>query len=314
MSQNNPIIYVGLDVAKCTFVVHFQARCHELTNDAPGHARLVRLLTKAAEPIQVILEATGGYEQPIVRALHAADLAVSVVLPGRVRAYARALGRHAKTDPIDAAVLTAFGAATQPTAALPRPILEQDLAEVLSQRQQLVAQLTQLKNQAAHHEAASVQKRSRKLQRTFEKLIAECTREIAALQAKDPELQRRSQRLQEVDGVGPIVAAVLVADMPELGSLSRAEAAALAGVAPYNCDSGPWRGSRHISGGRASVRRALYMAALTASRKDGLLKTFYEGLIARGKKKLVALTAVMRKLIVLLNHLLKNPNFQLQQT
>jgi transposase len=126
-------------------------------------------------------------------------------------------------------------------------------------------------------------------------------------------LQQRAERVQQVAGVGPVVATILLAELPELGSITTEEVAALAGVAPYNCDSGPFVGTRRIAGGRAAVRCALYMASLTACRHDGILKTFYQHLLARGKKKLVALTAVMRKLAVVLNRLLKNPEFKLQE-
>ena len=315
MNQNQSPVYVGLDVAKKTFVVHFQGRCHSFPNDAAGHARLLRLLEKGdGGAVHIVLEATGGYEHPIVQALHEASLAVSVVLPGRVRAYAKALGLRAKTDPIDAAVLTAFGEATKPLPTKPRSTLEQTLVETVRQRQQLVEIQTQLKNQAPHCVSAPAQKRNARLQRAFAKEIKDCEQKITQLQAQDAPLQQRAARLQEVAGVGPTVAAVLLAELPELGSVSIEEIAALAGVAPYNCDSGPFTGVRHIAGGRAAVRRALYMAALTACRKDGILKAFYEGLVARGKAKLVALTAVMRKLVVLLNRLLKDPAFQLQAT
>jgi transposase len=312
MSQNNPIIHVGLDVAKASFVVDLQGRCQQLTNDAQGHGRLCRLLPQLPAPVHVVLEATGGYEQPIVAALHQAQIALSVVLPGRVRAFAKARGQRAKTDPIDAALLSAYGQAIVPAPTPPRSAHAQLLQETVRQRQQLVELRTQLQNQAAHDVSAQAQKRHARLRKALDKEIADCEQHMARLQAEDPQLTQRAQRLQEVPGVGPIVAAVLVAEFPELGSLPPGEVAALAGLAPYNCDSGPRKGTRHIAGGRAPVRRALYMAALTARRKDGILKTFYEGLLQRGKPKLVALTAVMRKLIVLLNRLLKDPTFQLQ--
>ncbi len=313
MSQNNPTIYVGLDVAKASFVFDLQGRSLQCPNDAGGHARLCRQLGKlGGSALHVVLEATGGYEQPIVAALHEAQIAVSVVLPCRVRAFAKALGQQAKTDPIDAALLSAYGRSIAPEATTPRPPHEQTLQETVRQRQQLVEIQTQLRNQAAHAVSPQAKKRHRHLLKALAAEITDCERHIADLQAEDPRLAQRAQRLQEVPGVGPIVAAVLLAEFPELGSLPPETAAALAGLAPYNCDSGPRKGTRRIAGGRAPVRRALYMAALTARRKDGIFKSFYESLLARGKAKLVALTAVMRKLIVLLNRLLKDPHFQLQ--
>lgn len=312
MSQNLPTIYVGLDVAKRSFVVHCQDRCQEWNNDARGRGRLLRLLAKASGKVHVVLEASGGFEAPIVAALHEAQILCSVVLPGRVRAYAKALGRHAKSDPIDAALLSAYGRAIQPAPTPARSAQEQTLLETVRQRQQLVEMRTMLQNQAAHLRGAQAQKRHRKLLNALAVQIADCERQLTQLEAAHAELKQRSQRLQQVSGVGPIVAVTLLAEMPELGSLKKAEAAALAGVAPYNCESGPWKGTRRIAGGRAAVRRVLYLAAMTASRHDGILKRCYEDLLARGKPKLVALTALMRKLILLLNRLLQNPLFQLR--
>jgi len=312
MSQNPSIIYVGLDVAKDSFVVDWLGRRHTFSNDARGHSRLLRLLAKASGPVHVILEATGGYEAAIVAALHQAQILCSVVLPGRVRAYAKAIGLHAKTDPIDAALLSAYGRAVQPLPTPPRSAQEQTFLETVRQREQLVNMRTALQNQAAHLQGAQAQKRHRLVLRTLSAQIANCERQLAQLQAADPHLQQRSKRLQQVTGVGPIIAATLLAEMPELGSLQETEAAALAGVAPYNCESGPRKGTRRIAGGRAPVRRALYLAAMTARRYDGILKRSYDNLVARGKPKLVALTALMRKLIILLNRLLQKPSFQLQ--
>lgn len=314
MSQNQPIIYVGLDVAKRRFVVHCQERCQELPNDAGGYRRLGRLLAKVPGTGHVVLEATGGYEAPLVAALHEAQILCSVVLPGRVRAYAKALGRDAKTDPIDAALLSAYGRAIHPTPTPARSAHEQAILQCVRQRQQLVEMRTLLQNQLAHLQGASAQKRHRQVLKTLAVQIASCERQLAQLQAADPHLQQRAGRLQEVKGVGPIISATLLAEMPELGSLPSPEVAALAGVAPYNCESGPWKGQRRIAGGRAPVRRALYLAAMTARRYDGIFKRFYEALVARGKPKLVALTALMRKLILLLNRLLRDPSFQLQES
>jgi len=312
MSQNPSTLYVGLDVAKRSFVVHCQERCLELSNDAAGHRRLLRLLAKLPGPVHVVMEATGGYEAPIVAALHQGQILCSVVLPGRVRAYAKACGILAKSDPIDAALLSAYGRAIQPQPTLPRTAHQQALLECVRQRQQLVDLRTQMQNQIAHLQSATAQKRHGKVLKALDVQIADCQRQLAQLQKADPEHEQRALRLQQVTGVGPIIAATLLAEMPELGSLRQEEPAALAGVAPYDCDSGPRKGSRHIAGGRAPVRRALYLAAMTARRYDGIFKRGYENLLARGKPKLVALTALMRKLILLLNRLLRDPAFQLQ--
>src|SRR6266705_1825256 len=219
MSPNNtPILHVGLDVAKLTLELHLGAKTYALTNDRKGHAQLAKRL-RARPGAHVVCEATGGYEQPVVRALHAAGLPVSVVEAARVRYFARAQGQRAKTDPIDAALLTAYGDTFKPAVTPPPTATQQRLAD--------------------------------------------------------------------------------------LGHLPPQTAAALAGVAPYNRDSGGMKGGRHISGGRRAVRCALYMATLSAIRHDHILKEIYLRLRTNGKKPLVAMTAVMRKLIILMNRLLK---------
>jgi transposase len=256
MSQNNqPIIYVGLDVAKDSLALDCQGTAHALANEAKGHARLVRLLS-ATPNVHVVLEATGGYEQPAVRALHAAGLALSVVEPGRVRAFARALGQRAKTDPIDAAVLSAFGRAVAPAPTAAPSAQQQRLGELVLRRRQLVEFVVAESNRSAHYTEALPRRQAAALLRTLRKQIAACDQAIAGQIAADAAMAARAARLQEVPGVGAVTAATLLGEMPELGTLSDQGAAALAGVAPYNCDSGPFAGTRRIRGGRAPVRCA----------------------------------------------------------
>lgn len=315
MSQTkNNILYAGIDIAKKTLALDWpEGRC-QLSNDARGQCRVVKLLAKSAQPVHVIVEASGGYEQALVRVLHQAQVCVSVVEPGRVRAFARAKGLRAKTDPIDAAVLRAFGAAIRPEATLPRSAEQLRLVELVTRRTQLTDSLVAESNRSAHYRDPLLRRQSSAYRRLLERQIQQCEQAIAELIAADPAMQQRSQRLQQVKGVGTLTAAILLADMPELGSLRDETAAALAGVAPYNDDSGPLRGIRRIRGGRASVRRALYMAALSTVRHDPVFKHFYQHLRSAGKKPLVALVAIMRKLIILLNRLLKNPALTLQHT
>ncbi len=313
MSQNNNTInYVGVDVAKKSLAVDGVGCCGELPNDAKGHRGLLRLLGKTAQPVHVIVEASGGYEQGLVRALHEANIPVSVVEPFRVRSFARAKGLRAKTDPIDASVLRAFGEAIRPRPSLPPRSEQLRLAELVTRRAQLIDSEVAESNRSAHYLDPLVRRQAKTYLRFLRRQIEQCESAIAQLIEKDQSIKQHSARLQQVPGVGAITAATLLADMPELGTLSDETAAALAGVAPYNNDSGPFRGQRRIRGGRASVRRALYMAALSAVRHDLILKGFYQRLRAAGKKPLVALVAVMRKLIILLNRLLKNPNLTLQ--
>lgn len=313
MSQNNQsIIYAGVDVAKDSLALAFQGAALALSNDAAGHARLLRHLRKATHPVQVILEASGGYEQGVVRVLHGAGIALSVVEPSRVRAFARAKGLRAKSDPIDAQVLCAFGQALHPRVTPAPSAQEERLGEVLGRRRQLLDFLVAESNRAAHYRDPLLRRQSGALLRTLRGQIAQCEKAVQELLAAAEPLGQRAARLQEVPGVGALTAATLLAEMPELGSLPDESAAALAGLAPYIRQSGPWAGTRHIAGGRKVVRCALYMAALSAAPFDPIFKHFYQRLLAAGKKKKVALTAVMRKLIVLLNRLLKHPTFQLR--
>ena len=315
MSQINTTsstIYAGLDVAKDSLALFYQGRCYNLPNDPKGLTRLLRILGNSiTHPPHVVMEATGGYEQPAARCLHAAGIALSIVEPSRVRAFARAKGRRAKTDPIDAAVLHDFGVAVSPSPAKPLSQGLLTLGELVTRRRQLTHDTTCESNRSAHYEGAVLRKQAATLLRLLRVQIKDCEREIAKIIAQDADLAARAARLREVAGVGPVTVSTLLAEMPELGTLSDERAAALAGVAPYNRDSGPLAGTRSISGGRRPVRCALYMAALAARRCDPISKSFYERLVARGKKPKVAITALMRKLILLLNRLLKNPNFKL---
>jgi transposase len=311
MSQNNTsILYVGLDVAKLSLQLHLAGKSHALTNDAKGHARLLKLLEGHSHP-QIVCEATGGYEQAVVRFLQAAGVAVSIVEAGRIRYFARAQGQRAKTDPIDAAVITAYAQALKPALTLPESAQQQRLAQLTQRRRQLLQLMMIERNHVEHYADTFRLKQSKQLTRLLEKQIKECDDQMAKLIAQDVELANKASRLTAIPGVGPVVAATVLAEMPELGKLNSQTAAALAGVAPYNHDSGTQKGMRSINGGRKAVRCALYMATLNAMRHDRILKEFYQRLLAAGKRPLVAMTAVMRKLIILMNRLLKNPNFQL---
>ena len=311
MSQNNTaIVHVGLDVAKLSLQLHLAGRFHSLANDRKGHAQLLKLLRGHAGA-HVVCEATGGYEQPVVRVLQAADIPVSILEAGRVRHFARAQGQRAKTDPIDAAVLTHYGVTFQPPPTPAVSAQQQRLADVSQRRRQLIHTRTMESNRAEHYTDPLCVRQHRQLQKTLEKQIEQCDQAITTLIAEDAGLAQKAKRLETIAGVGPVVAATVLAEMPELGKLNPQTAAALAGVAPYNHDSGALQGGRHISGGRRPVRCALYMATLSAVRHDRILKEFYTRLRTAGKKPLVALTACMRKLVVLMNRLLKNDKFQL---
>jgi len=310
MNDKKTSVYAGLDIAKASLQLHLQGKSYDLANTTEGHAQLIKRLA-AVPGSHVICEATGGYERAGVAALHAAAIPVSVLNPARVRQFARAAGKLAKTDPIDAAMLTAFGQAFTPAPTPQRTATELKMAALVTRR----AQLLELRVAETQRADTCADLDLRKL---FTPWLAQIKKQIAKvealvealLQAQAP-LASQVQRLDDIMGVGRLTAVMVLATMPELGTLNRQQAAALAGLCPYNRDSGQWAGKRCITGGRAEVRRALYMAALSASRSNHLLKPFYDRLIAAGKPAKVALTAVMRKLIVLMNHLLKNPNFSL---
>lgn len=311
MSQNNtPILYVGLDVAKSTLQLDLAGQPHTLSNDAKGHAQLLKLL-RAHPTAHVVCEATGGYEQPVVRALHAAQSPVSIVEAGRVRHFAKAKGLRAKTDPIDAAVLSEYGRTFKPAATLAPTAQQARLAELSTRRLQLIETRTAETNRAAHDTDKLCLRQSRQLAQGLEKQIGACDQAITELIAADEKLKGHAARLDAIPGVGAVTAATVLAELPELGTISNEAAAALVGVAPYNRDSGEQIGGRHIAGGRMDVRCALYMATLSAVQHDPILKAFYTRLRLAGKKPKVALVAAMRKLVVLMNRLLKNPQFQL---
>ena len=304
-------IHAGLDIAKLNLQLHLAGRVHDLPNTTAGHRRLLKLL--ATQPgVQVVCEATGGYERDIVAALHAAHVPVSVLNPARVRNFARAQGQRAKTDHIDAAVLTAYGQALQPKPTAPRTEQEQHLAELVRRRVQVVEILVAQRQQAERLTVPALCRQAQSLVRRLERDLKQIEAQLNGLRSQATALDARVQKLEAITGVGTITALGVLAELPELGTLNRRQAAALAGLAPHPRESGQWHGRRSIGGGRAPVRRALYMAALVAARSNRLLKEFYQRLRTAGKPAKVALTAVMRKLIVLMNQLLKNPNFALQ--
>jgi len=304
-------IYSGLDISKLNLQLHLGNGIHDLPNSATGHRRLLKLLSQH-KGVQVVCEATGGYERDMVAALHAAGIPVSVLNPARVRHFARALGQRAKTDDIDAAVLSDYGAKLQPKPTAPRTDLEQQLTELVRRRVQLLDVLVAQRQQLERLTIAALKHQARSLVRKVLEDIRKIETQLKELRSQKPAMDQRLCRLEAITGVGTITALGILAELPELGTLNRGEAAALAGLAPHPRDSGQWQGRRTIGGGRPQVRRALYMAAMVAARCNRTLKEFYQRLRAAGKPAKVALTAVMRKLIVLMNQILKNPNFVLQ--
>jgi transposase len=305
------VTYLGLDVAKATLdIAGPSIKTTQVPNSAEGYDQLLSALKALPSPVRIVCEATGGYERGVVAALMVAGIGVCRVNPARVRHFAKSIGQLAKTDRLDAALLAEFGRQTAPR---PLPLCSQALDELrglYDRRQQLVVWRTAEKNRldtALRNMLPLIKKTLRFLDRQIE----QTERLIDAHVAAHQEIHTKIARMELVKGVGRVTATVLLAHMPQIGSITDNQAAALAGVAPYNADSGPSHGKRYIRGGRRQVRSVLYMAAVTASRSNPILRAFYERLRQNGKPAKVALTAVMRKLVVLLNRLIKNPHFAL---
>lgn len=305
------IVYLGVDVSKDSLDVHFLDQFHHLPNSAAGIARLLKLIAKHPGTVQIICEATGGYERALCSALHAKKIRLTVANPRLPRDFARSRNRLAKTDRIDAKILADYGASAtpEPTPA-PSPALER-LAQMVAQRDMLVAERAAFKVRLQQASDKLLRKQIERLISTFGQEIDKLEDLMREFVKTDAEIARKTQRLQQAQGVGWSTALTLCACMPELGTLNRGEAAALAGLAPFNRDSGQWRGQRHISGGRGNVRRMLYLCSLTASRTNPTLTAIYKRLRAAGKPAKVALTAVARKLLLLLNAALKNDQLSL---
>ena len=272
------------------------------------HAGVDGLLTRIAElGVDVVaLEATGGFETLAVAGLSGAGLAVIVVNPAQVRAYANALGRRAKTDPIDAAVIAAFVAATRPQIRPLRDGETQALSELVARRRQIVQMITAEENRARMVQA-------RQARKSIKRLLAALKRELESLDSdlddhirKSPVWRVRERLLTSVPGVGQTTARTLLAEMPELGTLDRRQIASLAGLAPWTRQSGKWKGKSFIGGGRGKVRAVLFMAALVASRHNPVLKAFRDRLVDSGKPKIVAIVATMRKLLTILNAIIRD--------
>jgi transposase len=301
--------YVGIDVSKARLdiAVRPSGEAWQSANDEAGIAALVdRLRTlQPLAPQLIVLEATGGLERLVVAALALAELPVVVVNPRQVRDFAKATGRLAKTDAVDAAVLAHFAQALQPT---PRPLPDaatQALAALVERRHQLVNMLTAEKNRLKQALPAVHAKVAAHIA-WLEQALAEIDGELDQMLHASPLWCERDQLQRSVPGVGPAVSRTLLAHLPELGQGSAKRLATLVGLAPLNRDSGAWRGTRAIWGGRQQVRAALYMAALVGVRHNPVLQEFYERLVARGKPKKVALTACMHKLLAILHAVLRN--------
>jgi transposase len=298
-------IFVGIDVSKAWLdgAVHEQKEVWRVSNEETGIAHLVKTLKKL-KPRLVVLEPTGGFEMLVVAELSQAGLPVAVVNAKRVRDFAKATGQMAKTDKLDAQVLAHFAAAVRPGIRSLRSEEEEHLTALLTRRRQVLDMLTVEKNRLVTVRA----KMRPDLEAHIHWLsnsLKELDQEIEEFVKGSPSWKEKDTLLQSVPGVGPVTSATLLGMLPELGLLNRQAIAALVGVAPMNKDSGRKQGKRRIFGGRAAVRSVLYMAALSAKKHNPFIRTFYARLLQHGKEKKVALTACMRKLLVILNAMLR---------
>lgn len=297
---------VGIDVSKNTLDVHIRpsGEAFAVPRDAEGIAALVARLAPLS-PQAVGIEASGGFETVVSAGLMAAGLPVALVNPGHVRAFAVAIGQRAKTDTIDAALIAHFLDATKPTI---RPLPDEEtrlFADLVARRRQIVAMIG-AERQRERRAPSRVVKSIRRLIKALEKELASLDQDLDDAVRGSPAWREKEELLTSVPGIGSTTARTLLGELPELGTLDRREAAALVGVAPFTRQSGQWRGKSMIAGGRASVRTALFMAALVASRCNPTLKAFRDRLVAAGKPKMVAIIATLRKLLTILNAILRD--------
>lgn len=299
-------VVVGIDVSKDRLDVHVRPgdEAFFVGRDGDGIAALVERLSPL-NPACIAVEATGGFETVVAAGLAGAGLAVVVVNPAQVRAFAKALGKRAKTDPIDAAVIARFAEATRPAI---RPLPDeatQLLADLVARRRQIVAMIG-AERQREKRAPARIRRSIQRLVKALEKELSSLDRDIDDAVRGSPAWVAKEDLLASVPGVGKTIARTLIAELPELGSLDRRQIAALVGLAPWTRQSGQWRGKSFIGGGRADVRAALFMGAMVAAQHNPVLKTFRDKLVAAGKPKLVALIATARKLVTILNAIIRD--------
>jgi transposase len=300
-------ITVGIDVSKSCLDVAVRPNgdVFAVERNAAGLEQLIGRL-QALSPHIVAMEATGGFETIAAAALAAAQLPVVVVNPAQVRAFAKAIGQRAKTDAIDAAVIAHFAEATKPE---PRPLPDTAtrlLADLVARRRQIIEMIGAERQRETRVTIPHLRKSISRLLKTLQRELTSLDADIDETVRGSPAWRAKEDLLASVPGIGPTIARTLIAELPELGQLNRKEIAALVGLAPFTRQSGQWRGRSFIGGGRAAVRTALFMGAMVAKRHNPILKVFFERLVAAGKPKMVALIAVVRKLITILNAILRD--------
>ena len=300
-------ITVGIDVSKdrLDVAVRPSGEVFAVERNAAGLEQLTIRLRELA-PQVVALEATGGFETIAAAALAAAGLPVVVVNPAQIRAFAKAIGQRAKTDPIDAATIAHFAEATKPE---PRPLPDEAtrlLGDLVARRRQIIEMIGAERQREQRVSVPHLRRSITRLLRALEKELASLNTDIDDAVRGSPAWREKENLLSSVPGIGPVISSTLMAELPELGQLSRREIAALAGLAPFTRQSGRWRGKSCIGGGRTAVRTALFMGAFVAKRHNPVLKAFFDRLVAAGKPKMVALIAVARKLLTILNAIIRD--------
>jgi len=298
--------YVGIDIAKHSFDMAIDQRqnVQHFDNDASG-IRMCGKHLQQLKPDLIVMEPTGGYERPLADKLRALDLPVAVVNARKIREFARAAGQLAKTDKLDALIIARFAAVLKPTPQEAIAPQAQALKDLVGRRHQLVQMHTAETNRIEHAHDKAVARSIRAILKTIEKQIENVDRQIRDHIDNNAELKRKTEQLESVPGIGETTASLLVTELPELGRLNRRQIAALVGVAPINRDSGTYRGKRMTGGGRCHLRARLFMPTLVAARHNPTIQSFYQRLIKNGKTKMTALIAAMRKLLTILNVMLK---------
>ncbi len=298
--------FVGIDVAKHTLDMYVSStrKRHNVKNNEKGYQAIIKRLPEPTTCL-IVLEATGKYHKSVVNALLDAGHYVAIANPRKVRCFAIGLGIVAKTDTIDAQVIARYAELARPRTTSKAPEKQEQIAELVTRRRQLIDLRTAEQNRRDGIQSKAVLKSLKQILTVLEKQISSIDRQIASLIESDDDWCEKADLLQSMPGVGPGTAASLLADLPELGELNREEISALAGLAPYNRDSGNFRGKRSIWGGRATVRNALYMAALSAKTHNPVIREFFDRLTEKGKPFKLAMTACMHKMLVILNSMVK---------
>lgn len=300
-------IFVGIDVSKDRLDVAVRpgGEAFVVERNAAGLERLIERLRKLPPSI-VALEATGGFETVVAAALAGAGLSVVIVNPAQIRAFAKALGQNAKTDPVDAAVIAHFAEATKPE---PRPLPDDAtrlLADLVVRRRQIIEMIVAERQRERRVTVSRLRKSIARLIAALEKELTSLDGDIDDAVRGSPAWREKEDLLASVPGIGPTISRTLIAGLPELGRLGRKQIAALVGLAPFARQSGKWRGKSFIAGGRTAIRSALFMGAMVAKRFNPILKVFFDRLVAAGKPKMVALIAVARKLLTILNAIIRD--------